>query len=380
MKTLGLYIHIPFCRQKCGYCDFASTVAGEATMEQYITALCEEIAAQGGLFSALPEERLVDTVYLGGGTPSLLTELQVSRLFARLRTAFSFAKDAEITLEANPGTVTAGKIAAWQEAGVNRISVGVQSLQDPVLAAAGRIHNRQTALQCLHDLRQAGFTNLSADLMYGLPGQTLADVIADCRKLIELKLEHISVYGLTVEEGTAFWELQEQGKLLLPDEETEEAMYDTVVMQLTTAGYERYEISNYCLPGRQSRHNLKYWQFQDYLGLGAAAHSFMQGSRWANPAVLADYLAADWSAFRLPPPEAPELLQAEYVMLALRTAAGLDAADFQRCFGKSFAATYGAVTDNFLRQGWLQQTARGIALTQAGMKFGNCVFREYMGQ
>lgn len=379
MGTLGLYVHIPFCRQKCGYCDFISFVVGDEAIDSYVTVLCAEIVAQGGLFASGGRRR-VDTIYLGGGTPSLLTAEQVERIFSSLRAAFAVDETAEITIEANPGTVTQDKMTAWRRVGINRVSLGIQSLQDHVLAKAGRIHGRSEALRCLQELRQAGFVNLSADLIYGLPGQKLDDVVQDCRELVRLGLEHLSVYGLTVEDDTPFRQLQQQGRLALPEEEVEDAMYEAVVHELESAGYERYEISNYCRSGHYSRHNSKYWRFAEYLGLGAGAHSFVSGRRWANPAELEEYLQVEWPGFSLPDQLDPDIQQGEYIMLALRTRQGVDAEDYQRHFGHSFDARYGEVTHRMVGRGWLVATSDGIRLTSAGMKFGNRVFREYLGK
>jgi oxygen-independent coproporphyrinogen-3 oxidase len=374
---LGLYIHIPFCLRKCLYCDFPSVAGREELYDSYITALGREFAGWGGVLSA----NAVDTVYIGGGTPTALPAALLARLGKILRDRVPIAAVKEFTVEANPGTLTPEKLAVLRESGVNRLSLGVQAFDDEVLAAAGRIHSAAEALAAVAMAADAGITNLSLDLMYGLPGQSLASFRAGLEQAAKLPVSHLSVYGLKVEEGTPFACRQAKGELPLPDEDEEEAMYELTASFLPTHGFARYEISNYAGDGAACRHNLKYWRYRPYLGLGAAAHSFWQGERLANTAAVDDYIRlALAGASPLAERERPGHLtaMAEYAFLALRTAAGLDYADFAACFGESFAALYGNRVDRLAEKGLLTAYAGGIRLTATGMKYGNVVFASFL--
>jgi oxygen-independent coproporphyrinogen-3 oxidase len=374
---LGLYIHIPFCRQKCLYCDFPSVAGREELYDAYITALGRDFAGWGGVLSA----NAVDTVYIGGGTPTALPPDALARLGELIGRHLDIAGVSEFTAEANPGTLSPAKLAALRGMGVNRLSLGVQAFDDSVLAAAGRIHSAAEAVAAVEDAWSAGFAQLSLDLMYGLPGQSLDSFKAGLERAVALPVGHLSVYGLKVEEGTAFARQLAAGELLLPDEDEEEAMYGHTAEFLPAYGFERYEISNFARPGAACRHNLKYWHSQPYIGIGAAAHSFWQGERLANTADIGGYigrLAA--GASPLASRERPErpVAMAEYVFLALRTAAGLSYAGFADAFGESFGGRYGEITEKLISRGLLAAGAEGIRLTAAGMKYGNIVFASFL--
>jgi oxygen-independent coproporphyrinogen III oxidase len=374
---LGVYVHIPFCRRKCLYCDFPSSAGAEALLEDYTTALCREIAGRGGILSVGD----VDTVYFGGGTPSLLPLEQLERIVACLARFSRLEAGAEVTLEANPGTLNKEKLAGWRSLGVTRLSIGVQSFDDEVLAGAGRIHVAAEAVDAVEEAAAAGFDNISIDLMYGLPGQSADGFRAGLEQAVALPVRHISAYGLKVEEGTPFYDLQEAGKLELPDESEEVAMYDLVADFLPGFGFHRYEISNYAKKGAECRHNLKYWRFEPYLGLGCAAHSFIQGERLANTADIAEYIATI-GAGREPlecrqTPE-PDVAMAEYAFLALRTTKGLSSKDFADRFGVSFWGRYGKEVEKLAAQGLLTVDREGVALTETGMKYGNIAFASFL--
>lgn len=375
--SLGLYVHVPFCIRKCLYCDFPSIAGAEELYADYTAALCREIAGRGGLLSA---ER-VDTVYVGGGTPTALPAECLAALGRGLRESAAISPDAEFTVEANPGTLDAARLEALAAMGANRISLGVQAFDDAVLAAAGRIHTAAQAAEAVAAVRAAGFARVSVDLMYGLPGQTPAGFRAGLERAVALPVGHISVYGLKVEEGTPFARLEAEGRLALPDEDAEEAMYDATVAFLPAHGFARYEISNYARPGDECRHNLKYWRYEPYIGVGAAAHSFWQGERTANTADVRDYIART-TAGQSPvagaerPPAA--VAMAEYAFLALRTAAGVSYADFAARFGREFPALYGAAIDKLAGQGLVTEGAGGLRLTARGQKFGNVVFASFL--
>ncbi|MDR3588561.1 MAG: radical SAM family heme chaperone HemW [Negativicutes bacterium] len=375
--NLGVYIHIPFCRRKCLYCDFPSSAGMESLMEDYTTALCREITGKGGILSA----HAVDTVYFGGGTPSLLPLRQLERVVSCLQRCCRLEAGAEVTLEANPGTLDGGKLTDLRGLGLNRLSIGVQSFDDHVLAAAGRIHDAAEAVRAVEEAAAGGFDNISVDLMYGLPGQSAGSFRADLEQAVALPVRHISVYGLKVEEGTPFYHDLQAGRLALPDEDQEAAMYDLAAAFLPERGFHRYEISNYGQKGAECRHNLKYWRFSPYLGMGSAAHSFIGGERSANTADIAGYIAAA-SQGRQPLecseiPE-PAVAMAEYAFLALRTAQGLSYQDFTDHFGISFCLRYARELEKLSQQGLLAMDGESVRLTVTGMKFGNVVFGAFL--
>jgi len=375
--SIGLYIHIPFCQQKCLYCDFPSVAGGAELYADYTAALCREIAGRGGLLSAAA----VDTVYIGGGTPTVLPAGCLEEIGRCLRANAAVAAEAEFTVEANPGTLDGDKLAALRVIGVNRVSLGVQAFDDGVLAAAGRIHTAAQAAEAVAAVSAAGFRRISIDLMYGLPGQTAASFRAGLEMAAAMPVEHISVYGLKVEEGTPFARMAAAGSLALPDEAEEEAMYDLAADFLPARGFARYEISNYARPGAECRHNLRYWRYEPYIGVGAAAHSFWQGERLANTANVSEYIARAMAgetplASREAPGEA--VAMAEYAFLALRTAAGVAYADFSVRFGREFPLLYGAATERLARQGLLAVGTDGVRLTAKGQKYGNIVFGAFL--
>lgn len=375
--TIGLYIHIPFCQQKCLYCDFPSVAGGDELYAAYTAALCREIAGRGGLLSAAT----VDTVYVGGGTPTVLPARCLEEIGRCLRTNAAVTADAEFTVEANPGTLDDEKLAALGAIGVSRVSLGVQAFDDTVLAAAGRIHTAAQAAEAVAAVRAAGFGRISIDLMYGLPGQTTASFRAGLERAAAMPVEHVSVYGLKVEEGTPFARMAAAGSLTLPDEAEEEAMYDLAVSFLPGRGFARYEISNYARPGAECRHNFRYWRYEPYIGVGAAAHSFWQGERLANTADVKEYIAGTAAgevplASRERPGEA--VAMAEYAFLALRTAAGISYADFTARFGREFPRLYGTTVEKLSRQGLVAAGADGLRLAEKGQKYGNIVFAAFL--
>ncbi len=320
MKHIALYIHLPFCARKCAYCDFVSFPGRTDQIPAYLDRLAREMEASIGKYGPLA----ADTVFLGGGTPSLLTGEQMKRLMADVRRFFAVAPEAEITSEANPGTVDAAKLRAFREAGVNRLSLGVQSFDDGLLGTLGRIHTAREAEDAVRMAAEAGFSNLSLDLMYALPGQRMVQWQATLDAALSLPIRHISCYSLIVEDGTPMKALVEANPGLLPDEDAAVSMQHEAARRLGQRGFSRYEISNYALPGFESRHNLVYWRRGDYLGLGCAAHSLMNGRRFSNTASLDNYLAGEG------PGEIETLTERdvfeETVMLGLRTREGVEAA------------------------------------------------------
>lgn len=386
-KEFGLYIHIPFCRQKCFYCDFPSFAGREKKIDKYLQALEQEFALLRQ--RVLPKENVRDieskfaprTIYIGGGTPTALNANQLEKLLEIVQKYVVVAKAEEFTVEMNPGTVDRGKLLLLQQAGVNRLSVGVQSFDDHCLQKIGRIHTAQDAVNTIELAHNLGFGNISLDLIYGLPQQDMEILTKSVERALTLPVQHISIYGLQLEEGTAFQRMTDMGKLHLPTDELVEVMYDYIVEKLPEAGYQRYEISNYALPGYESKHNLSYWQDVDYLGLGSGAHSYWQGTRYENPIGIDDYISV-LEAGRLPATLEEQVdRQAhmeEYCFLGLRTAAGIDKNLFQQKFGVDLFTVYGRTIEKLVAQDLLQHTARGIALTTLGMKYGNQVFGEFL--
>jgi len=375
-KTLGLYLHFPFCFRKCFYCDFPSYADKEHLFSSYAAALRREITARSGGFASFT----VDTVYFGGGTPTLLPTEELLQIIAAIKENFQIAQNAEWTVEANPGKADEKKLAALWQNGVNRISFGVQTFNDTLLKRIGRIHTASQARKSVQEALLQGFRT-SLDLMYALPGETLQDAAADLDEAIRLGVKHISVYGLSIEAGTAFAKLREAGKLELPSEETEEAMYDAWIDGLCTWGFSRYEISNFAREGERSRHNLKYWRDMPYLGLGAAASSYVGDVRWRNIDRVEAYIeaiektgAATAAEERLTLPMQME----EFCFLALRTADGIDKASFAQKFHRPLAKVYGDVIKSLRAQSLLEESAANVYLTRRGMKFGNRVFAAFL--
>ena len=324
------------------------------------------------------------TVYLGGGTPTALPETLMARLLAAIRRSLfpsGGAGPLEFTVEANPGTVDASYLSMLRQSGVSRISFGVQSFDDSLLRRIGRIHTAVQAEEAFRAARQAGFTNISLDLMYGLPGQTLDDLRDSVEKAVALGPDHISIYGLQVEEGTVFFRERESGRLTLPTEQEAEEMYDFMTRRLPEAGYARYEISNFARPGFESRHNLSYWQDVPYLGIGAAAHSYLAGVRYENERELSAYLSlveAGKSPARQEEPATRQIAMEEFCFLALRTARGIDKQRFRERFGVTLSSVYAAAIRRMKAKGLLAEDAEAVRLTELGMKYGNWAFEAFL--
>ena len=372
--TLGLYVHIPFCRHKCLYCDFPSYAGLERYRDGYVQALCRDIAA-----SPYAGEE-ADTIYIGGGTPSLLAAGEIGRILETLRRTFRIADEAEITMEANPDSLSYDKAAALADCGVSRLSLGVQSFSDAMLSFLGRVHTAaqgEAAIQAAYD---AGIHNLSLDLMYGLPGQTLADVRRDVERLSQLPVVHASIYSLIVEEGTQLKAGLEKGEWQLPPDEATEAMARTVHDAMHDYGFHHYEISSYAKGPFESRHNSKYWTYEPYIGFGVSAHSFDGTMRWANVANIPAYIQMAGKGSIVAESVAIDAERAveDYCFLALRRRAGIDYGDYARRFGKAIEDDFGPVIDQLVRQGLLERTAQGCCLSEEGLGYGNYVFSKFI--
>lgn len=363
--TLGLYLHVPFCASKCRYCDFYSFAGSAAQMDGYVCAMCREIVRVSPLFT----ERPVDTVYFGGGTPSLIGGTRLSTLLQAVRTHFHITEDAEITVECNPDSMDTELLETLRHAGVNRLSVGVQSAHDEELRMLGRRHTFAQAKQAILRAKQMGFENISLDLMYGLPEQTEQGFLQSVHALLELEPAHLSCYSLKLEPGTP---MAEQNPVL-PDGDAQAELYLKLCDTLEKAGYQHYEISNWAKPGRESRHNSRYWKQSDYLGFGPGAHSCVAGKRFAYPDDLQTFCDAPKTVEEEPVAGFPP--HAEYIMLCLRTSAGISAKKFEAQFDRSFAP-YAQRLQALQKAGFTRQTEDGWQLTDAGFLVSNLIITD----
>lgn len=367
-KPLGIYIHLPFCLKKCLYCDFCSYVGVDGSLrERYVDALCRHISQ----YREICADHEVDTVYFGGGTPTLLATEQFSRIFKALHNNFSIAPDAEITVECNPATADLEKLRALRRLGVNRLSLGVQSANDDELAALGRVHRFADAVAAFSDARAAGFDNISVDLMFGIPNQTRESFSETLQKLLALSPDHVSAYGLILEEGTPFYTNSEN--LVLPDEDTEYTMYTDAWEAFESRGLSRYEISNFAASAFRSRHNLKYWHYDEYLGFGCSAHSLFGGKRFYCPAELGSYIAGEFIEG-----EEDTDPENEFVMLGMRLAEGVDESEFARRFGESFEECYGKALEPFVKKGLVLRKDGRTRFSDEGFYLSNAVLSEIL--
>lgn len=385
----AIYVHIPFCKQKCLYCDFASYACfGEREMRTYTDVLCHEIEVRAEEASNVA---FGATIYFGGGTPSVLPTDCLERIVSMLKSCGFWQKPAEATIEVNPGTADVNKLKRLREAGFDRISFGVQSLQDKELRAIGRIHNAEEALIAIDMARTAGFRRISCDLIYGLPGQSLASLKDTICRLTKTGIEHMSVYGLIVEEGTPLERLVNSGQMVLPDEDIAADMYELVQRLLAEAGFERYEISNYAKNGQYSRHNTVYWQYHPYIAFGAAACGMEKALRRTAASTVPEYIAAaqaltsgNWRTSELYTSESLTLQQQleEFMFMGLRRAAGADLAEARTRFGVDVWQRYQKELAPYIAQGLVgyEVAAERLYLTPAGMELGNQIFAIFINE
>ena len=371
-SPMEIYIHIPFCIRKCDYCDFLSGPSGPKEQADYVQALLREIqAVEEG------EGRSVSSIFIGGGTPSVLDERLLGDILREIRNRFKMKEDAEITIEVNPGTANIGKLQAYREMGINRLSIGLQSPEDRELKILGRIHNYGQFLETYQEARTVGFDNINIDLMSAIPDQTYEGWVKNLRTVAELEPEHISAYSLIVEEGTPF----AARKLNLPDEDTEYNMYEATAQILKEYGFEQYEISNYARKGRECRHNVGYWTRQDYLGFGLGASSLYGKERFANTADMKKYLENSRNPEKIREKE-PSLTRedemAEFMFLGLRMTKGISKADFQRCFGCTIESVYGEVLEKYESMELLLEKDGRIFLSREGIHVSNSIMAEFL--
>lgn len=362
--SLGIYIHIPFCAKKCAYCDFLSFSADEEAKKQYVSALIAQIKKSGG--------GAADSVFIGGGTPSVLDGEDILKIMGALKERFELSADCEATIEINPATVTVQKLEAYKRAGINRVSMGVQSFSDKELGALGRLHNSFEAEQSFKLLRQCGFSNINLDLMFAIPNQTADSFKETLKTATALNPEHISAYSLIIEEGTPFFDMEKRGEICEADEDLYVKMFDMAGEVLKESGYNRYEISNFSKKGFECRHNLKYWSGEDYLGFGLGAVGFLGNVRYENTRDFKSYLNGE------EPTEtvlSEDELMKEYIITSLRKAKGINLAEFKEKFGVDFFCMFD--TEKYIGGGFMKKDKDNLFFTEDGIRVSNeilCMF------
>ncbi|MGN0399483.1 MAG: radical SAM family heme chaperone HemW [Blautia sp.] len=376
-KDLGLYLHIPFCVKKCGYCDFLSYGGNEEAKEVYVQALIREIKS----YKEFGSSYKVSTVFMGGGTPSCMEPGQIGRIFDAVQETFNLEKSPEISIEVNPGTVTSEKLLEYKEAGVNRLSIGLQSADNENLKLLGRIHTWEEFLESYELVRKAGFDNVNVDLISSLPGQTIEKWEKDLKTTAKLGTEHLSVYQLILEEGTPFYEKYGNHPELLPDEEESRKIYEMTEEILADYGFLPYEISNYAKEGKACRHNLRYWERGDYLGLGLGAASLVRNIRMNNTRDMKTYLEKCGAPKTMRTDvqflEEPQQME-EFMFLGLRKTSGISKKEFYRTFGRDIEMVYEKTLETFLGQGLLVEKKGRIFLSKEGILVSNQILSEFL--
>ena len=373
---MELYLHMPFCVRKCAYCDFLSFPTDQETQNLYTRRLREDIDAMGKKYGDIP----VDTIFIGGGTPSVPDSALIVGIMEHVRKAFHVAEGAEISMEANPGTVTREKLTDYRRAGINRLSFGLQSANDRELKLLGRIHTWAEFLESFHLARECGFTNINIDLMSALPGQTRESWKDTLKRVTDLNPEHISAYSLIIEDGTPFGEKygSEEGRKLLPDEDSEREMYHETKRFLQDCGYERYEISNYAKPGRACRHNIGYWTGLPYLGLGLGASSYMDGCRFAVNSDMKQYLEEKPGMFTDVEKLRKKDMEEEFFYVGLRMTAGVSLPEFERRFGVSAKDVYPGLMETFVAEKAAVFQGDRFVLTDYGLDVSNYIMAQFL--
>ncbi|MCI7127224.1 MAG: radical SAM family heme chaperone HemW [Clostridium sp.] len=373
---MELYLHMPFCVRKCAYCDFLSFPSGAKTQRMYAKRLMEDIGVMGKRYGEIP----VETIFIGGGTPSVPDSGLIVEIMEHVRHAFHVADGAEISMEANPGTVTREKLTDYRKAGINRLSFGLQSANDRELKLLGRIHTWAEFLESFTLARECGFANLNIDLMSALPGQTCESWKETLSRVTDLDPEHISAYSLIIEEGTPFGERygSEEGRKLLPDEDSEREMYHETKRFLKDCGYERYEISNYAKPGRECRHNIGYWTGVPYLGLGLGASSYLDGCRFTVNPDMKQYLEEKPGMFADIEKLTKKDMEEEFFYVGLRMTAGVSLSEFERRFGISAKEVYPGLMETFVKEKAARFEGDRFVLTDYGLDVSNYIMAQFL--
>ena len=386
-KQLQLYIHIPFCKQKCTYCDFLSFASIETEQTQYVDVLLQEIES----YREIAQSYTVSTIFIGGGTPSIIDQKQMQRIMNQIRCIFVIAEDAEISMEINPGTVNLEKLQAYAKMGINRISIGLQAIHDEELQLLGRVHNYQRFLETFHAAREVGICNINVDLITAIPKQTVESWIETLDTIIALQPEHISAYSLIIEEGTKLYQEIAMYEKLLPSEEAEREMYHITKEKLEEAGYHRYETSNYAKVGYACHHNLGYWARQNYLGIGLGAASLLENQRFSNQRDMQSYRQAIqqyqetadcykmWEVLRVEQETLTQVAQMEeFMFLGLRKIEGVSKAIFAETFGVSMEEIYAKPLGELTQKQLIENTKDIVKLTDLGIDVSNYVLAEFL--
>lgn len=379
-RDMGIYVHIPFCKQKCIYCDFPAYQNLEEYYDTYIYALLQEITMFGDTYPKA-RTKLVDTVYLGGGTPTELSLSQIEKIINTIQRTYNLSNDCRFTIESNPGEIDISYLKGLQKLGFSRISFGVQTFNDTSLLSLHRSHNSKAAIDAVQWAAEVGFTDINIDLIYGLPKQTIEEIKENITLVSQLPINHISTYGLQVERGTRLYHLVEKELISLPDESLEDRMYETMMQGIQELGFERYEISNFAKNGAYSTHNLKYWQYSDYLGFGAGAHSFFEGIRRANNRNVMPYARKiDCFEFPIVDEEIIDEQRAieDYCFLALRTKWGINTTVFFEKFNVTLDSIYGSILQELIEKDLIVKDGKSYHLTSEGTKHGNYVFSQFI--
>ncbi|MHC5436486.1 radical SAM family heme chaperone HemW [Listeria seeligeri] len=376
-NTSAVYIHIPFCEHICYYCDFNKVFLEGQPVDEYVDLLIKEMQ----ITAANKQMEPIDTVFVGGGTPTTLNEAQIAKLCTAIQEIFPMKEEVEFSFEANPGDLSVAKVQTMKDYGVNRISMGVQSFNNDLLKKIGRIHTLKDVYQSVENMRTVGFENVSIDLIFSLPGQTEADFQDTLNQALALDLPHYSAYSLIIEPKTIFYNLMQKGKLFLPGQDAEANMYDLLLVEMEKHGRKQYEISNFAKEGFESKHNITYWSNEHYYGFGAGAHGYIGNTRYSNFGPIKKYMEP-LQENKLPVFQQKELTlkekMEEEMFLGLRKVSGVSKARFQRKFGQDLDATFQNAIQKTMAKGWLENNEENVALTRNGRFLGNNVFQEFL--
>lgn len=376
-NTSAVYIHIPFCEHICYYCDFNKVFLEGQPVDEYVDLLIKEMQ----ITAANKQMEPIDTVFVGGGTPTTLNEAQIAKLCTAIQEIFPMKEEVEFSFEANPGDLSVAKVQTMKDYGVNRISMGVQSFNNDLLKKIGRIHTVKDVYQSVENMRTVGFENVSIDLIFSLPGQTEADFQDTLNQALGLDLPHYSAYSLIIEPKTIFYNLMQKGKLFLPGQDAEANMYDLLLVEMEKHGRKQYEISNFAKEGFESKHNITYWSNEHYYGFGAGAHGYIGNTRYSNFGPIKKYMEP-LQENKLPVFQQKELTlkekMEEEMFLGLRKVSGVSKAGFQRKFGQDLDVTFQNAIQKTMAKGWLENNEENVALTRNGRFLGNNVFQEFL--
>lgn len=378
MKKLGVYIHIPFCKSKCNYCDFYSISWNKELEKRYVKAVINEIKIYN---ESLETNYIVDTIYFGGGTPTIISPLSLSKILDEIKSVFKVEENSEISIEANPNSLLSDNLSFYHNIGINRLSIGVQSLNDDLLYKIGRIHNSREALDSIDRATINGFSNINVDVMFNIPGQTVKNIENTLSEIVKHNINHISFYSLKLEKGTPMFIMEKKNKLTMPEEDIEREMYYCGRNVMENNNLFQYEISNFAKKNYECKHNLKYWNQEEYIGLGPSAHSFLNMTRYSNSADLNNYcLNSEKKIFERNIYEILnyEDMKFEYIMLQLRLNKGLSICDFNEKFLIDFNTTYLSQIEYLIKNNLLEYKGDCIRLTKKGMDISNYVFTQFM--